>query len=78
MRECDCLQWVFEDYFTQTLIGLKTELHVHDFKTAVDNEVDFVKNTLIKEITIPYLKQIVDSNFEEFLDINCIIKYYIK
>lgn len=75
LRECDCLQWVFDDFFTQAIFGLKDELRVADYHDAVKKYSEFVKDVLIPELTIPSLKEIAGEYYPEFLDtINKIIK----
>lgn len=66
MRECDCLQWVFDDFLSQTIFGLKTELNVPSVEEAAEKYKKFVENELIPQISIPELKKIAEEYFPDF------------
>lgn len=64
LRECDNLQWTFDDFFTQTLIGLKTELNVSNFETAIKKEFEFLENAK-SHLTLEYTKKTAQQYFPQ-------------
>lgn len=67
LRECDNLQWTFDDFFTQTLIGLKTELNVSIFETAIRRELEFVEESA-KHLTLKYTTTVAQQYLPELRD----------
>lgn len=67
LRECDNLQWTFDDFFTQTLIGLKTELNVSNLETAIRRELEFVEESA-KHLTLKFTTTVAQQYLPELRD----------
>ena len=68
IRECDILVAFADDFFTQTLIGLKTEMCVKDWKEFLANETKFLL-TSWNELKLDYSKDLVKEHSESILSI---------
>ena len=68
IRECDILVAFADDFFTQTLIGLKTEMLVKDWKEFLANETKFLLSSW-NELKLDYSKDLVKEHSESILSI---------
>ena len=68
IRECDILVALADDFFTQTLIGLKTEMLVKDWKEFLANETKFLLSSW-NELKLDYSKDLVKEHSESVLSI---------
>lgn len=75
LRNFDCLQWIFSDFVTQCIYGLKGE----GAKGGARDYMEFVTTTLIPQLTIPFAISLADKYKEEFCE-TCIIleKYEVQ
>ena len=56
------------DFFTQALIGLKTELRIKEWNTFLKKETEFLLYAF-KQLSLKYSKNIVNEHYESLLDI---------
>ena len=68
IRECDILVALADDFFTQTLIGLKIEMCVKDWKEFLANETKFLLSSW-NELKLDYSKDLVKEHSESILSI---------
>lgn len=73
IRECDILVAFSDDFFTQTIIGLKTEMQTKDWTEFLANESKFLLNSW-NELKLEYSHNIIEENHEDLLNIiDCLV-----
>jgi len=75
LRNFDCLQWIFSDFITQCVYGLRGE----GVKGSAKDYMEFVTTTLIPNLSIPFAISLAEEYKEEFCE-TCIIleKYEVQ
>ena len=66
LRNFDCLQWIFSDFITQCVYGLKTEGNYQG--DGATEYMNFVTSTLIPQLTIPFAISLAEKYKDEFCE----------
>jgi len=66
LRECDNLVCFFDDFFTQVLFGLKSEMHTNDIHILIQGEMNFLENSW-SNLKLLYSKEIVMEYKDELI-----------
>lgn len=68
IRECDILVAFSDDFLTQTLIGLKTEMNIKSWKEFLVHETKFLISSW-SELKLDYSKELVKEHSESVINI---------
>ena len=66
LRNFDCLQWIFSDFITQCVYGLKTEGNYQG--DGATEYMNFVTSTLIPQLTISFAISLAEKYKDEFCE----------